>query len=384
MKILHLITGLSRGGAEHMLYKVVSGMDRARFSSSVVAMTPGGAYAQKLMDLDVPVFDLGMRRGWPSWKAFARFREILRQEQPDVIQCWMYHAGVLGSIARRIGLVTVPMIWNIRHSLGDLASEKVATRAVIRLSARISGSPERIIFNSRLSMRQHIACGYPAATSVLIPNGFDCIALQPDPAARARTRSVLNIGADDVAVLHVARLHPTKGHETLMSAIDILQSRSSRCVFLLVGSGVEVANPFFQRWLDRADQTRIRLLGERDDVPELFNAADIACLSSHGEAFPNVLGEAMAVGTPCVSTDVGDAAHIIGDTGLIVPPRSPHALAEAIGSLMSEPAEAAQARRRAARARIQELFSLQSVIERYESLYEQVGLHSSSISRRAG
>jgi glycosyltransferase involved in cell wall biosynthesis len=119
--------------------------------------------------------------------------------------------------------------------------------------------------------------------------------------------------------------------------------------------------------------SRVRFLGPRDDIARVMPAFDLLTLtSSYGEGFPNVVGEAMACGVPCVVTDVGDSAALVGDAGDVVPPRQPAALADAWRRLLTEPVHERRARGERARARIMREFSLPAIVRRYEALYERI------------
>lgn len=371
MRVVHLITSLGRGGAEQMLFRILENGGAANQGIAVISMTAGGANGQKISNLGIPVFDLGMRQGTPSVRALWHFRKLINQLEPDIVHCWMYHANILGSVARLLHLIRVPIIWNIRHSVEDIQNEKAMTRFIIRLGIKLAHIPDRIIYNSSLAAKQHSALGYPSQKTIIIPNGFDCAQLKPNLAARQRLRTELDITSDKIAVIHVARFHPMKDHGNFLQATERL-SQDSRYMFILVGPGVTLENPWFSARVRALDLNRYRLLGERNDVQDVYSAADISCLSSYGEGFPNVLGESMACGLPCVATDVGDSSYIIGDTGLIVPSRDPQALAKAIARIGAEAPKDRQARGELARQRIQQNFSLKAIVEQYTKLYDSV------------
>lgn len=374
MRILHLITSLRRGGAEHMLYKLLSVADKTAFDLRVVSMIPGGIYAQRIAELGVPVSDLSMQRGMFSVSALFRLRSILRAYRPDVVHCWMYHANMIGVLGHLLAGSRSALVWSVRHTVGRMSDERWSTRLAIMFNAGVSWIPKQILYNSRVSAERHVALGFSRKAISVIPNGFDHECLRYDDRIRAEVRAENGVGPGDVVVLHAARFHPMKDHGNLLNAAALLSGASRRFVFLLAGSSVTRENSFFRR-IHGSPNVRIELLGERDDIPRLLNAADIACLSSaYGEAFPNFLGEAMAIGVPCVATDVGDSAYVIGDTGIVVPPRQPDALAKGILALATEAAESIAKRRAAARQRIESEFSLRGIAGQYEDLYASLML----------
>jgi glycosyltransferase involved in cell wall biosynthesis len=268
----------------------------------------------------------------------------------------------------------LPVIWNVRHSIHDLDRETALTRAFIRLAAALSWSPRAIIYNSRLSANQHERIGFAAARTVVIPNGFDCNQFRPRPEMRQRLCAEVGIDGSAVIIGMVARNHPQKDPTNLVRATALLLERGLKVHVVIVGPGFDAGNTDLLRVVQQAGTAgHLSLLGERDDIPELVAGFDIAALpSAWGEGFPNVLGEAMASGVPCVATDIGDSAWIVARTGLIVPPSDAEALAEALSRLATLGPEGRRQLGAAARARVIEEFEVDEVVHRYEMLYEQV------------
>jgi len=214
--------------------------------------------------------------------------------------------------------------------------------------------------NSAAGLRSHLALGYHPRRAQVVANGIDIDKFQPDAAARRAVRTELGITQDAIVLAHVARIDAMKDHGNFLAAMAVLPHLSA----LLVGTDTEKlpAAPNLFR------------LGRRCDVARLFAAADFVVSSSRcGEGFSNVLAEGMACGLPAVATDVGDAKLIVGDTGLVVPPGSPDALAAAIRTLAAESPAARAQRGSRARARIVENFAIGHAIERYVELYESLG-----------
>jgi len=373
MKIIHLITSLQTHGAQMMLLKVLSGMDRRRFASVVVSLTEGGAMAEQFAALGVPVYSLGLKAGLPTPAACLRLIRLFRQVEPDLIQGWMYHGNLAATLGAMFLKLQTPVLWNIRGSSYELRKEKPATAAVIWLGGKLSHLPRRIINNSLTSARQHEeALGYRADRRVIIANGFDTETFAPSEPARLAVRREL--GLDDNALLIglMARYHPMKDHANFLRAAARLSASHPQTHFALAGEGVDDRN----RELCDSIQNlslggRVHLLGERRDTPRLAAAFDIATLSSaFGEGFPNVIGEAMSCGVPCVATEVGDSAQVIGDTGRTVPPCEAPALAAAWRELIAMSAPQRRALGAAARRRVMENFSINAITAQYESLYE--------------
>lgn len=371
MKVTHVITGLGPGGAEAMLNKLVSAT-RTDAVHSVVSLMDEGIFGAKLRQEGVPVACLGLRRGVPSPSAFASLVRLLRRERPDIVQSWMYHADLLAGLASAPS--RIPVVWGIHYSNVDPRQVKPVTRWTRALCARLSGRlADRIVCCGEAALRSHAEIGYRVDRMVAIPNGFEVDRFHPDPAARAQLREELGVGDRAPLVGMVARFHPDKDHRNFVAAARQVATRLEKVVFLLAGDGAAWSNPELCRWIDEAGlRLRVRLLGQRSDVPRVLAGLDVLVSSSRTEGFPQVLGEAMLSGVPCVATDCGDSREIVGDAGRLVAPRDPEALADAILEVLElSPAQRA-ALGDAARQSIQTRYDISSVARRYIALYDEV------------
>jgi glycosyltransferase involved in cell wall biosynthesis len=373
IKILHIINDLSVGGAEMMLYKLLSGINRERFDPAVISLIDRGKLRESIEGLGIPVYTAGMKPGIPTPASILRLIRLTRRLKPDLIQGWMYHSCLAGQLAKTFAARTAPLLWGIHCSDMCATTEKKMTLAMVRICAPLSRRPDRIVFVSQSSRSQHENFGYNIEKSCVLPNGIDTRLFAPSAAARLSVRCELGLPGDAFLIGLVGRYHPMKDHNSFLQAAALLLKDYPQLHFLLIGRGVNSENRILQgaiRELGLPEQ--IHLLGERSDTPRLGAALDIFTLSSsYGESFPNVIGEAMACAVPCVVTDVGDAAWIIGDTGRVVPRRDPHALAAGWRELIALGEEERQALGRAARLRVMEHFPLESVVAQYEALYEK-------------
>jgi glycosyltransferase involved in cell wall biosynthesis len=373
IKVLHIITGLDVGGAENMLYKLLSCMERDNFSAEVVSLTDIGPVGEKIRALGVPVRAIGMKRGVPEPLAVWRLSRSLRKSRPDLIQTWMYHADLLGGIAARLA-GGFPVVWGVHHSNLALQANKRTTIWTAMACAWLSRYlPIRIVCCAEASRRLHAELGYAAEKLQVIHNGFDLAAFQPDETARLSVRREL--GISDTALLTglVGRFDRQKDHGNFVQTAAIVSARFPEAQFLLCGQGVVRENAELAGWIEAAGiGSRCHLLGQRDDVPRLLAALDIAVSSSLGEAFPLAVGEAMACAVPCAVTDVGDSALLVGDTGRVAMPANPQALAKACGELLEMSAASRNLLGAAARRRIQENFDLLHTASIYDKLYREV------------
>jgi len=373
MKIVYIITDVSIGGAQMMLYKLLSRMSRERFTPVVVSLMGQGTVGDRIEALDIPVYTIEMKSGKPTPASIWRLIRTVRQLKPDLIQGWMYHGNLAGQLTRGFVPKPVPVLWSVRNSLYSLGYEKSITETLIQLCAKLSYLPNKVIYNSKISAKQHEKVGYCTDKSVVIPNGFETEIFTPSEEAVSYVRRELAIPLNTLLIGLIGRYHPVKDHPSFLEAAALLLKNYPDLTvqFVLSGAEVDCDNQSLcglVKELGLVD--RIHLLGERQDIPRLTAALDIASCSSYTEAFPNVIGEAMSCGVPCVVTDVGDSAWIVGNTGRVVPPRNPEALANAWKELIDQGAEGREVLGKAARARIIEYFSIDSVVAQYESLYE--------------
>jgi glycosyltransferase involved in cell wall biosynthesis len=374
IKVMHVITALGPAGAETMLTRVASGMDTSRFQNEVVSLTDILDLAERMRVIGVRVRTLGMKKRVPNPFLVMLLAKWIRDSKPDVIHTWMYHANLVGTLAARL-VGDVPVVWGIHHSALDPRFHKRRTMLVNRICASLSRKfPARIVCCSEASLRIHKELSYAHEKLQVIPNGFDLEQGKPDPAARASVREDLGIPANANLIGKAARFHPQKDHRNFIQAAARLHKKVPETHFLLCGEDVNWQNSQLVGWIEAAGiRDRCHLLGLREDVSRLFAAMDIATVASRcGEAFPMVIGEAMACGTPCVVTDVGDSASIVGETGIVVAPGDPDALAEAWRKLIEAGPEVRRSLGMAARRRVQTHFALPTIVQRYQSIYAQL------------
>ncbi len=328
LKILHIAPGLKLGGAEAVLKEVVSS-STDEFTHIVVSLTTRGVYCHELQRLSVKVIALEINSWHQTISGIYRLAALLRAERPDVVQCWMYHANVFGGLITR-AISDIPVIWSIHGPF-----EKSLTRPVLKMIIRSSGIlstllSDRVVCPSKSAIRTHEQIGFSRANWRLIRNGCNLkqFTLKPMHNGLERGQSLqskkFHIGV-------VARYDPYKDHETLFSALEYAADRSLDFTLTLVGNGMNDRNHELVRSLEKRSLLGMsKLLGERRDINQLMHSFDILVLPSVNEAFPVVLLEAMATGTPCVTTNVGDSADILGNLGWICKKRDPNELCTAI------------------------------------------------------
>ncbi len=300
--------------------------------------------------------------------AFFRLWRLIRHTKPDVVQTWMVHSDLLGGVAARLAGVR-SVVWGVRTT--DYSVESHSTRWVRWVCARLSGLvPARIVCAAQASLRNSQAAGYVADKLMVIPNGFDVAQLSESLGAGQAIRQSLGLEPGTCVVGCLGRYNPAKDHANFVAAAGVLAHRFPQARFLMVGRGLDAGNP---ELMERIEATgfpdRFVLLGERADPAACLDAMDVFVLSSCTEGFPNVLGEAMAMGLPCVSTDVGDAALVMGSRQWLVPARDSKALANKLTELLTLPAEERQRWGAQARQRVVEAFSMTATAQQFMNLY---------------
>lgn len=373
IRVLHVINSFQHGGAETMLCNLVLRTDLRRFEPSVVSLIDDLTVAGPLLRAGIGVTTMGMRPGVPDPRGVANLAQHLRKVRPHVVQSWMDHSNLLTSLAARISS-QARVVWGVHHSHHVPGIAKRSTLWAVAACAAISHYiPDRIVFCSEHGRRLYREQGFAEGGMTVIPNGFDTGRFKPDRAARAQIRSEIGIGDDVPLVGLVARFDPLKDHATFLRAAALLLRDHRDAHFLLCGQQVDGNNAALASQVAALGLAqRCHLLGPRSDAAKIHTSLDVLSSSSISEAFPLVVGEAMASGVPCAVTNVGDSALLVGPTGKVVPPANPEAMAAAWTELLAMPPDQRNALGLAARARVCERFSLASVAQRYEALYEQL------------
>ncbi|MBE0484485.1 MAG: glycosyltransferase [Bacterioplanes sp.] len=370
VKVTHVIIGLNVGGAELMLKRLIeSHLDRPDIKHSIISLTDMGVLGEQLTKQGVAVYCLGMSSIMKGPVTFFKLRKLLRTLRPDVVHTWMYHADLLGGLAARsIGLRQI--VWCIRSTDISKGGSKV-TLIIRKLCALLSGwLPRVIVCAADASRKVHEAVGYASNKMQVIPNGFELDKLLITSSNDTCIRDELGISKACTLVVSVGRYNPVKDHKTFIEAAGKVTAERNDVRFMLVGRDLEHSNSQLMALINATGQAdAFCLLGERNDVPACLQASDIFCLHSVTEGFPNVLGEAMAVGLPCITTDVGDAAYLLDNPEWVVPAASPGKLADKLAAMLSLSAKDRELLGQTAANRIREHFTMDVISRRYFDLY---------------
>lgn len=359
--IVYFISGLGTGGAEAMLVKVLRHSGSSR-NNVVVSLTKGGKNRDILIDSGVKVIELDMKSVLTLPLRLFRLIRFLRQKRTFIIHAWMYHASLLATLIGALFLKNVSIIWNIRHSVHSLSDEKYVLRVIISVLGMFSSNPKWILFNSNVSLKQHKEIwGAEAKKLRVMPNGFDTETWKPHSS-----------GLSDVidrrkSVVHVGRAHPMKNQAGLVTAFQRIMDEFPNVDLYLVGKGTE-------KFVESVNaRSRIVSLGEVTDLYSKLSSFDYFVLCSDwGEGFPNVLGEAMACGLPCLTTNVGDSAIVISDSRWVIPPKNPEMLLAGLRKLISLSPE--EYRKIAAQNRevIISNYDISAICNQYDRLHDDV------------
>ena len=374
MKVLHIIPMLAVGGAEIVLEQLISHSLSESHKIKVLCFGDPAEIGIRLAERGIEVQYLEVKRK----KAASLLRlflvnRVIADFQPDIIQTWMYHANLLTGWLTLFSKKT-PIVWAIHQDISDKSWIKTSTMLFIKLGAFFSAFiPKRIVIVSERAVDSHIKIGYQSEKFRIIHNGFDVKEENAVSDDYISPISELDLEEDTRLIGFFARFHEMKDHRNFLAAAQIISRELNNVQFILAGGQVDDNNSgLVDEIRTRGLSSIVHLLGQRKDIPQLLADLDIYSISSRSEGFPLSVGEAMAAGVPCVVTDVGDAAKLVGETGMVVPPKNPESLAEAWIELLAKSAEDRRRMGREARKRIQDNFSLDKMVADYYTLYDEV------------
>ena len=373
--IFFLIRSLELGGAERQLALLARGLQERGHRVVVAVFYHGGPYQKELQQAGVRVLSLEKRGRWDIPGFLWRYSRVLKASRPTVLHAYLGMPNILSLLAR-LFVPGVRIVWGLRASNMDMKRYDWLQRLSWWIECRLSGYADLIIVNSHAGMAFAEANGFPRVKMQVIANGIDIERFRCDRVAGQAVRRQLGISEDAVVIGLVGRLDPMKGYPVLLQAAAELAGRKDwkQVRFVCIGSGpASYKQRLYALTALKGLDDRVLWVGARTDLPAVYSRFDIFTSASvFGEGFPNVIGEAMACGLPCVVTDVGDAARIVGDLGVIVPPDDARALADAWQRILSgdfrhDPAQI--------RARIAEQFSVQTLVEKTEAvLFKERGV----------
>lgn len=370
--ILFLARSLNRGGAERQMVVLAKGLVGRGHVVAVAVFFGGGVYENELTEAGVRVLNLGKQGRWDILPFLHRLVHLLRMERPAVLHSYLGVPNILAAALKPL-LSGTRIVWGVRASNVDLSCYDSLSRLVYALERRLARFADLIIANSKAGKHYAVANGFPEDKIVVIPNGIDTEYFQFDPEGRRQVRAEWGINEKKILVGLVGRLDPMKDHPTFLEAASRITCERHDVNFVCVGGGsAEYAEVLKQRAAALGLTNQLIWVAARDDMPAVYSALDITVSSSCSEGFSNTIAEAMACGVPCVVTDVGDSALIVGDVGSVVSSADPSVLAVAVGHLIDLPAEDLRVLGEACRARVVSEFGIDRLVQRTEQVLDLV------------
>ena len=371
MQVLHIITGLGDGGAEALLYRMCK-FDKEH-NHIVISLMDEQKYGPLLKEIGVVVHTLSFPKGKIKFSGFFKLYKLIKQIKPDVVQTWLDHADMIGGIVARLAGIK-NIVWGVHHTALVKGESKLSTIFISKINVFLSYFiPKKIIYCAQESKKAQEKIGYKKAKGVVVLNGYDIEGFTQNDSLSAEVRNDLSINADSFLIGHVGRYDPQKDLSNLIEAFALLNQKKLDFDAVIVGANLDNNNRDLLLMVNKNGLSKyVHLLGRRDDITAIMNGIDLFVLSSKSEAFPNVLNEAMLCGTPCVTTDVGDAGKIVRDSGWVVRPKDSEALANAIINA-SEEKESNKSiwlqRKIACRKRVVKNFSLEKMVKEYKKVW---------------
>lgn len=371
MHVLHIITGLSDGGAEAILYRMCK-FDK-EYKHTVISLMGEQKYGPMLTNIGVDVYTLDFPKGKIRLLGLYKLYKFIWQIKPDVVQTWLDHADLIGGvIARLAGIKNI--VWSVHHTALVIGESRLSTICISKINVFLSYFiPKKIIYCAEESRIAQEKIGYKKTKGQVVRNGYDIEGFVQNKYLGENFRNELGISINDLLIGHVGRYDPQKDLNNLIEAFALLNRDNFDFHAVIIGTDLDYNNQDLVCMLNKNGlEERVSLQGRRNDIVAVMNGIDLFVLSSRSEAFPNVLNEAMLCGTPCITTNVGDAREIVGDTGWVVRPKDPQVLAKTILQAAKEKQSNNDSwlqREAACRQRVVENFSLNEMLKKYKEVW---------------
>lgn len=360
MKIIHVIPSLAVGGAEMCLTKLVTAERPNAPEAIVVSLLQhtNSHFERALQDAKIRHEVIGIRRALDLPRAITFLARLIRTEKPDCLQGWLYYGDLIATLGLLLSgrRANTRLYWGIRCSDLDVARYGRQLKITMSACKNLSRVPNAIIANSFAGRDVHAKLGYQRDKLAVVHNGIDVNLFTPMTVEDPAFARDLNLSRERPLVGIVGRVDPQKDYATFLCVVERLPEVN----FMAAGKDTTSLPP----------RDNLKSIGICEDMPRLLGALDLLiCTSAFGEGFPNVVAEAMACGTPVVTTDVGDAADIVGDTGRVCAVGDVSGLSDSIAALLCEADNERHQRRAMARARIVSNYSLDRMIKAFDQLH---------------
>ena len=372
MKIIILCRSLCAGGAERQLVELAKGLRSGGNDVMVVLFYGGGELEGELQAADVNIMTLNKRGRWDAYANIVRLARIIKHFRPDILHGYMPSANIV-SVIMKLFCSKLKVVWGVRSSYMDLSHYDLTARILYKLEPKLSHFADTVIVNSHAGYKHAVKSGYHAKKLVVIQNGIDTESFCPNREAGKRVRAELGVNDDEILIGIVARFDPLKDHELFLRAASLVSMKRPDARYVCIGDGpAEYRDMLKERAKELGVSHAVIWAGARNDMSDIYNAIDLVVNASYCEGFSNVIGEAMSCGVPCVVTDVGDSAEIVGDCGYVVPPKDPERLTDAIMRILSLQLGGLREMGLRGRERMVSCFSTPRMLERTTAILEEI------------
>tara|TARA_Y100000589_G_C27185849_1_gene642638 strand:+ start:970 stop:2100 length:1131 start_codon:yes stop_codon:yes gene_type:complete len=364
-KKLYVTNTLESGGAEKILFQLIK--DSNKSDISIISLTSLGTLGRKLINKGFRVYALNIRKDFISIFKIFKLLYLIATLKPLILHSWLYHSNLIAGIFAKITGVK-KVYWSIHH---DYESSTLIMMLEMKLLMVLSYLvPDKIIFSSFSSKINHINNGYKKSNSIIIENGVSTEKFKKNKTTRKKLRLKLGIQNDCFIIGNIARYHPIKDHDNLLKALKILSQKKVNFKCILVGRGLSSDNKELLNKINYLDlNDRVILFGQTNKIHRIINIFDLNILTSKMECSPLSLLESMAVGIPCMSTNVGDAKCMIGETGWIIETSNPFQIAEMIYRIYKNPS-ILKSKSNLTRQRVKDLYEIKDMIQKYLNVYQ--------------
>ena len=370
--ILFLLRSFSVGGAERQLILLASELQQRGYSVKVAVFYPGGPLEAEARGKGIRILDLKRRGRWDLLPFFLRLIGLIKTERPDILHSYLQVPNIWAAFVKLV-LPRTKVVWGIRASNVDWKQYGWQARLTNWAETLLARIPNRIICNSQAGVLHAVKNGYPPERMSVVYNGIDTRHFIPDPGLGLHMRTQWAIQTEQKLVGIVGRVDPIKDHSSFIHASALVLRERNDVRFVCIGGGKE---SLIQEYHELARSLNIDQYlvwaGEQANMLGVYNALDILVMSSISEGLPNVVGEAMACGVPCVITDVGDSARLVGELGEIVPVENPQALKQGILHLLMRLEKEGMVLKKAVARRIYEQFNVDALVNRTASLLDKL------------
>jgi len=366
--IFHVIVNLNIGGAELMLKRLLlecSSDDN--FEQTVLTLQGPGMIDNDLRIKGIDVINLNMMSLVNFLPGLYKLIRMMRIKKPDVVYTWMYDADFIGGIAAYLAGIR-NIIWGIRNT--NINRGKFSFRWIVLKFCSILSFviPRVTVCCAHSAKSAHIKLGYCSKKMIVIPNGYDLKEFNPSQTLKNNIRKKLGIREGSKVIGIIGRFDELKDFNNFIQAASKAAKKFDNLYFLMAGKGIDENNFQLMSWIDEAKIKDKVLLFGQVDPHDIYAAMDFYCLSSKAEGFPNVVAEAMAMETPCIVTDVGDAKIIVNNIGRVIPPNSPYQLSRAMIDMLEIPESALIKMGSDARQSIFDNYDIKEVAKQYMKL----------------